>query len=120
MHEQLTDPDKWLNLGLPGAALLLVLVVILLIFNQQNRSITALCKKIDYLVTNFSDNNNKLNEVLLANDKDQKELLRQLTEIVSEVKDMHNKIVRIDARLFDYVQKEEIHHETLQADSNKE
>ena len=102
-------PEAWLNLGIPGAALFIVLVIVISMFKQQNKSIDNLCAKIDELVTSFSDNNLKLNEVIISNDKDQREFLRKLDDMNDIMNDMHKRIVRIDTRLYDKtkVEKEE-------------
>ena len=102
-------PEAWLNLGIPGAALFIVLVIVISMFKQQSKSVDKLCIKIDELVTSFSDNNLKLNEVIISNDKDQKEVLRKLDDINDVVQDMHKRVVRIDTRLYDKakVEKEE-------------
>lgn len=94
-------PEAWLNLGIPGAALFIVLVIVISMFKQQNKSVDKLCIKIDELVTSFSDNNLKLNEVIISNDKDQKEVLRKLDDMNEIMNDMHKRIVRIDTRLYD-------------------
>ena len=94
-------PEAWLNLGIPGAALFIVLVIVISMFKQQNKSVDKLCVKIDELVTSFSDNNLKLNEVIISNDKDQKEVLRKLDDMNEIMNDMHKRIVRIDTRLYD-------------------
>ena len=94
-------PEAWLNLGIPGAALFIVLVIVISMFKQQSKSVDKLCIKIDELVTSFSDNNLKLNEVIISNDKDQKEVLRKLDDINDVVQDMHKRVVRIDTRLYD-------------------
>lgn len=94
-------PEAWLNLGIPGAALFIVLVIVISMFKQQNKSVDKLCIKIDELVTSFSDNNLKLNEVIISNDKDQKEFLRKLDDMNDIMNDMHKRIVRIDTRLYD-------------------
>lgn len=94
-------PEAWLNLGIPGAALFIVLVIVISMFKQQNKSVDKLCIKIDELVTSFSDNNLKLNEVIISNDKDQKEVLRKLDDMNEIINDMHKRIVRIDTRLYD-------------------
>ena len=102
-------PEAWLNLGIPGAALFIVLVIVISMFKQQNKSVDKLCIKIDELVTSFSDNNLKLNEVIISNDKDQKEVLRKLDDMNDAMNDMHKRIIRIDTRLYDKskVEKEE-------------
>ena len=102
-------PEAWLKLGIPGAALFIVLVIVISMFKQQNKSVDKLCTKIDELVTSFSDNNLKLNEAIISNDKDQKEVLRKLDDIHDIINDMHKRIVRVDTRLYDKakVEKEE-------------
>ena len=101
-------PEAWLNLGIPGAALFIVLVIVISMFKQQAKSVDKLCTKIDELVTSFSDNNLKLNEVIISNDKDQKEVIHKLKEMYTLMNDMHKRIVRIDVRLYDkYKVKEE-------------
>ena len=102
-------PEAWLNLGIPGAALFIVLVIVISMFKQQNKSVDKLCIKIDELVTSFSDNNLKLNEAIISNDKDQKEVLRKLDDIHDIINDMYKRIVRVDTRLYDKakVEKEE-------------
>lgn len=103
---------SWLELGIAGAALFIVLIVVLLMFKQQSKSVDKLCTKIDALVTSFSNNNLKLNEVLISNDRDQKEILHKLTEIHEEMVDMHKRVVRIDTRMYDQIN-------TIEQDPNK-
>lgn len=99
--------DGWLNLGIPGAALFIVLIVVMLMFNQQNKSVSKLCEKIDSLVSSFSENSNKLNEVIITNDKDQKELIRMLGDVHSEITNMYSRVVRIDSRIYDFINNNE-------------
>lgn len=101
--------EAWLNLGISGAALFIVLITIISMFKQQSKSVDKLCVKIDELVTSYSDNNLKLNEVIISNDKDQKEVLRKLDDINDVVQDMHKRVVRVDTRLYDKakIEKEE-------------
>ena len=100
-------PEAWLNLGIPGAALFIVLVIVISMFKQQSKSVDKLCTKIDKLVTSFSDNNLKLNEVIISNDKDQKEVLRKLDDMNVIMSDMHTRIIRVDTRLYDKAKVEE-------------
>ena len=95
------SPDAWLKLGLAGAAMFIILIVVLLMFKMQSKSVDKLCTKIDELVTSFSDNNLMLNEVIISNDKDQKEVLRKLDDMCAVMNDMHKRVVRIDVRLYD-------------------
>lgn len=116
------ETDAWLNLGIPGAALLIVLIVIMLIFKQQSENITKLCSKIDALVNSFTATNNTLNEVLINNNRDQQDIIRQMSEIHDELRDIHAKIVRVDARLYDHVkqQQEAKRHESSKTNTDTE
>lgn len=102
-------PEAWLNLGIPGAALFIVLVIVIFMFNEHSKSVNKLCTKIDELVSSFSANNLKLNEVIISNDKDQKEVLRKLDDMCTVMNDIHKRIVRVDTRLYDKekIEKEE-------------
>ncbi len=92
-------PNAWLDLGVPGAAMFIVLVVVIFMFKQQSESVNKLCTKIDELVTSFASNNLKLNDVIISNDKDQKEVLRKLDDMCCLMQDTNTRIVRIDTRL---------------------
>ena len=107
MEEQLFNSDKWLNLGLPGAALFIVLIIIVLMFRQQGKSIDKLCEKLDSVTDAFSEFNITLREVIISNDKDQKELLRQINNLSKLVRDMQTHIIRFDTRLYEMTKKGE-------------
>lgn len=107
------SPDAWLSLGIPGAALFIVLIVVMLMFNQQSKSVGKLCEKIDSLVSSFSENSSKLNEVIITNDKDQKELIRMLGDVHSEISDMYSRVVRIDSRMYDFINKNNNERSTI-------
>ena len=107
MEEQLFNPDKWLNLGLPGAALFIVLIIIVLMFRQQGKSIDKLCEKLDNVTDAFAESNITLREVIISNDKDQKELLRHINNLSELVQDMHRCVVRLDTRLYEMAKKGE-------------
>lgn len=92
-------PDGWLALGIPGAALLIVAIVIVLIFTQQAKSMDRLCCKIDELVTSFAASNLKLNEILIINDRDQKQVLSEIGGMRATLNDVHERIYDIDARV---------------------
>lgn len=98
MPEVIT-PEAWLELGIAGAALFIILIVVVLMFQLEARNVDKLCNKIDEIVTSFSENNLKLNEVILTNDKDQKETLRMLSSISRAINDMHKRIIEMDAKL---------------------
>ena len=107
MEEQLFNPDKWLNLGLPGAALFIVLIIIVLMFRQQGKSIDKLCEKLDNVTDAFSESNITLREVIISNDKDQKELLRHINNLSELVQDMQVRVVCLDTRLYEMTKKGE-------------
>lgn len=93
--------SEWLDLGAVGAVLLIVLVIIILMFKQQSNSVDKLCTKIDDLVTSFTTTNQTLSNVIISNDKDQKEVLHKLDDMTSLLTDMQKRVVRIDVRLYD-------------------
>ena len=107
MEGQIFNPDNWLNLGLPGAALFIVLIIIVLMFKQQGKSIDKLCEKLDNVTEAFSESNLTLREVIICNDKDQKELLRYISNLSELVQDMHRRVVRLDTRLYEMTKKGE-------------
>ncbi len=111
MEYELFDPDRWLNLGLPGAALFIVLTIIVLMFRQQGKSIDKLCEKLDNVTDAFSESNLTLREVIIRNDKDQKELLRYINNLSELVQDMHKRVVRLDTRLYEMTKKGELIYE---------
>lgn len=102
--------EAFLNLGVPGAALFIVLVIVVFMFKQQSTSIDKLCTKIDELVTNLADNSLKLNETIVANSREQQEVIHKLDSICKDISDMHKRITRIDTRLFDSLNKKEDNH----------
>lgn len=101
--------SEWLDLGAVGAVLLIVLVIIILMFKQQSNSVDKLCTKIDDLVTSFTTTNQTLSNVIIANDKDQKEVLRKLDDMSTLLSDTHKRVVRIDVRLYDQTLAEHDH-----------
>lgn len=111
MPIQETTANLYLQLGIAGATLLILLVIILLLFKfmtdfksskkqADGSRIDKLCDKIDALITSNAEHTQKLNEVLLTNDKDQKETLKLLEMILSPVLDMQRRVVRIDDRTY--------------------
>ena len=100
-------PEPWLNLGVAGAVLFILFVVIVLMFKQQSKDISKLCDKLDNVCSSFADNNGKLTEVIVSNDKDQKQLLMYLSRMQTTMDDMHSKVVRIDTRLFEAIKHKE-------------
>lgn len=101
MEYELFNPDRWLNLGLPGAALFIVLTIIVLMFRQQGKSIDKLCEKLDGVTNAFSESNLTLREVIISNDRDQKELLRNINTLSELVQNMHSRVVCLDTRLYE-------------------
>ena len=95
----------WLELGISGAALFIVLILVILMFRQQSNSIDKLCSKIDELVSSYSTISTNIHENLFLRDKQQDETLRKLDDIEDTLADMHTKIVRIDAKMFNFKEK---------------
>jgi hypothetical protein len=111
MSLQETTANLYLQLGIAGATLLILLVFMILLFkyigenkksksgNELNR-IDKLCDKIDALISSNAEHTQKLNEVLLTNDKDQKTTLGLLDKILSSILDTQRRVVRIDDRTY--------------------
>lgn len=113
-----TTSNLYLQLGIAGATLLILLVVIILLFKfmsdvkkgkaaDGSSKIDKLCDKIDLLITSNSEYTQQLNKVLVSNDKDQKETLKFLDTILASVLDTQRRVVRIDDRTFSCLGKEE-------------
>jgi|GEM_PF-3502569 len=111
MNVSQTTANLYLQLGIAGATLLILLVFVILLFkfmgeskNSKNNNeisrIDKLCDKIDDLITSNADHTQKLNEVLLANDKDQKVLIRTLDKMQVSLEEILKKVVRVDDRTY--------------------
>lgn len=92
--------NGYLQLGVAGAALLIVLVTTLLnqsqnksIINSSDKKVDKLCDKIDTLVT-------ALTKEMIVNDKDQKETINKLDTILDIAVENQRRISRIDDRTF--------------------
>lgn len=124
--------NGYIQLGVSGATLLVLLVLIILLFrfisinnktnaslqntiltfvtnlnkeenqnqNMQYTKLDKLCDKIDSLITSNSEHTTKLNEVLLCNDKDQKETIKMLTTILELNMDIQRRVARVDDRTY--------------------
>lgn len=103
--------DGYLQLGIAGATLVILLIAIILMFwfmkkwvskdtAAQTSRIDKLCDKIDTLVTSYHENTLQLSKVTLANDKDQKATLNLLTQLLNVLLDVQKKVVRIDDRTY--------------------
>lgn len=106
-----TTTNLYLQLGIAGATLFILLVFTILLFrfvseNKRNKALDSgskidkLCDKIDLLITSNADYSKELNRVLLSNDKDQKETLNILNNILEAVLDSQRRIVRVDDRTY--------------------
>lgn len=98
MPVESTTANLYLQLGIAGATLLILLIFVIMLFRTINKlngssTVEKLCEKIDDLV----EINNK---VLLSNDKDQKETLRLLKSILEATHDTQKRVVRIDDRTY--------------------
>ena len=95
--------NGYLQLGLGGAALLLVLVFIILEFKSKDKGnsvVEKLCDKIDNLITSNAIHTEELNKVLISNDKDQQETLKALKRIETLSIDTQRRVARVDDRTF--------------------
>jgi hypothetical protein len=106
-----TMANLYIQLGIAGATLLILLVFVLLLFrfigeNKRSKNtsdesrVDKLCDKIDALITSNAEHTQKLNEVLLSNDKDQKVLIRTLDKVQASLEEILKKVVRIDDRTY--------------------
>lgn len=113
---------SYTELGLAGATLFILLVFTFLLFRFMNKltkdfqeslkqitisetsshssGLDKLCEKIDALITSQNIYTQKLNEVLLTNDKDQETQLGILDLIQKTIMDVQRRVVRIDDRTF--------------------
>ncbi|WP_326514771.1 hypothetical protein [Clostridium intestinale] len=121
--------NLYIQLGVAGGALLIVLISIVLQFRYNSKTssslqavisqaqqtinqaqqtqtegnsnkIEKLCDKIDGLITSNASYTQKLNEVLLSNDKDQKVTISLLDNILTTVTDTQKRVIRIDDRTY--------------------
>jgi hypothetical protein len=103
--------NLYIQLGIAGATLLILLVFVLLLFrfigeNERSKNtsdesrVDKLSDKIDALITSNAEHTQKLNEVLLSNDKDQKVLIRTLDKVQASLEEILKKVVRIDDRTY--------------------
>lgn len=117
-----TTANLYLQLGIAGATLLILLVFVILLFkfiseNKKTRAadsgnkIDKLCDKIDQLISSNAEYSKALNTVLLSNDKDQKETLKILDTILKIAMDTQRRIVRVDDRTFKCLGTEEYKRE---------
>jgi hypothetical protein len=93
----------YLQLGIAGATLLILLIFIILLFKfftKDNKRVDKLCDKIDLLVTSYAENTKMLNEVLVCNDKDQDTTIRLLESLNALALDTQKRVVRIDDRTY--------------------
>lgn len=101
--------NGFIQLGIAGAALLIVLIFVVLLFKlfaninaresgNQNIRIDKLCEKIDSLITSFSENTQKLNQVLLISDIEQKNMINMITRVLEIEQDIQKSVERIEVR----------------------
>lgn len=114
--------NLYLQLGIAGATLFILLLFVWLLFKyitkvgqtwentlktmqknenvNQGNKIEKLCDKIDALISSNAEYTQKLNEVLLSNDKDQEANTHMLDKILTSVLDTQRRVVRIDDRTY--------------------
>lgn len=103
--------NLYLQLGIAGATLLILLVFVILLFrliskinttesSTQHNTIEKLCDKIDGLITSNAEYTQKLNEVIISNDKDQKETLNILDKLLELSIDIQRRVSRVDDRTY--------------------
>jgi hypothetical protein len=114
--------NLYIQLGVAGGTLLILLISIVLQYKYNNKTssslqavinqaqqtqtesnsnkIEKLCDKIDGLITSNANYTQKLNEVLLSNDKDQKVTISLLDKILTTATDTQKRVIRIDDRTY--------------------
>lgn len=95
------SPDPWLQLGIAGAGMFIVLVVVLLVFANQTKNISRLCEKIDELVTEISKDQIELAKMVTASNKDQTRLNSRIDSLFDRLSEIHKRVIRIDTRLYE-------------------
>lgn len=117
--------NLYLQLGVSGATLFIMLVFVVLLFRymtnsnrientQQVNSIEKLCSKIDELVASNGEYTQKLNEVLITSKKDNEVMLDILRTQAKNITDIQKKVTRIDDRTYSCIN---VKHESK--DDNK-
>ncbi len=93
MPEEVFNPDKWLQLGLGGAALFILFLFVVLFMwlyvRNNNKSISNLCNKIDKLADTNTEMAKSMVQVFTKSNADQesnKNLLNQINDGVSDIK----------------------------------
>lgn len=101
----------FLQLGVAGAALYVVIFLINKIFSylekrgnaddkDTGKKFDRLCDKIDKLVDSFHEMTQRLSEVMLNNNKDQDEIKDRLDIQHGILLEVHKKVTRIDDRTY--------------------
>lgn len=98
---------SWLALGPIGAALFIVLIVVMGILFVMYKSIDKICNHLGDMTSAIAESNIALKEVVINNARDQKELLRCITVLTDKVQDMYKKVIRIDSRIWDVINKKD-------------
>lgn len=94
-------PQPWLELGTTGAVLFIVLFVVWLVFNSHNKSINQLCDKIDRLIGEFSKTQIEMARMVMAENKDQQQMITRLDNLFDRTYEIQRRVVRIDTRLYE-------------------
>lgn len=93
--------EPWLQLGVAGAGMFIVLVVVWLVFSNQAKTVDRLCNKIDLLINESIRDREELTKVLVSNDRDQRQIKSRLDSLFKYVTDIHGCITKIDTRLYE-------------------
>jgi hypothetical protein len=102
----------YLQLGVAGATLLILLVTIAYLFkfmgnySKNNRKveenkIEKLCDKIDNLISIIAEDRKVQAETRIANDKDQKSMIEIMANISMITNVIYEKVIKIDTRMED-------------------
>jgi len=95
-----TITNGYLQLGIAGAALLIVLISVILNSRQNGKVITSSDKKVDKLCDKIDTLVTTLTREMVTNDKDQKETNNKLDTILEIAVENQRRISRIDDRTY--------------------
>ncbi len=109
--EQFT-PEAWLDLGIAGAAMLIVFFVVVFVFRQQakiteqqTKAVERIGEKIDAMQAIVLENKNMISSILSNDDKNHSQTVEYVSAMQSALNELRERIVRIDTRLDDKLKK---------------
>lgn len=99
MTENMFNQEGWLQLGVAGAALLILLVFVFMYMRNNIQSIDRLCSKIDRLVDSNSDTTKALATTLTQWNIEQKNNSNYLEQISKATADQNSKLDSLHGKM---------------------